>query len=105
MKLIYLQHVAAALYSFYARDPGRELLRESLFLEGEQGAAFQGWLTDLTERVTELLRRARVRRAEWVALGFFADWLAMLIAGLNGAFEDVQGQLAALDALTRLRVK
>ncbi len=100
-----LQHVARALYAFYERDIGRDLLRESLFLTGEHGDAFQALLTQLTQRVTQVVQRSRTRRPpEWVALGFFSDWLGMLIAGLNGAFPDLEAQLAALDGLTRLRL-
>ena len=94
-----LQHIARELYAFFDRD----LLRETLFLDTEHGAALQHQLTRLTERVAQLLRPKR--SAEWIALGFFADWLAIGIAGLNGAFDSPKAQLAALDALTRLRVK
>ena len=101
-----LQHVAAALYRFYLREPGRDLLRETLFLGGEHGEAFQAQLSELTARITELMRHSRIQRPpDWAALGFFADWLGMLIAGLNGAFPDIDAQLSALDGLTRLRLK
>lgn len=93
-----LLHVSARLYRFYARRPrlSRVLLQNALFLDGTEGFSpgsdVRAFLRVLEELFVAAIERGEVRRdvaPADAALGFFADYFAILIGGLQSPSVDV----------------
>lgn len=88
-----LLHLAARLFAHYAEQPAlaRVIVKESLFMTGESGAALDAQRFAFLSKVAALLDEARAR-GEWTApievadaaRLFFSLYFSTLVAGLRG---------------------
>ena len=107
-----LEHAARTLYAWYAEDPDRSrtLLKHTMFLEGPWGDRFDAQMARFVAEVAGVFAEAEAAGTlghggppDLIAAGFMGDYLAVLVGGLKAAAFDVDAQVAALMALTRLR--
>jgi AcrR family transcriptional regulator len=103
-----LAHLTSRTYSFYAQDLpySRTLLKESLFLGGEHGAALDQQLQELLRTVAVLVARAAARGElppgidpELTANAFGSFYLGALVIGLKGSSFDVEAQVGQVRSM------
>ena len=103
-----LLHITKSIYGFYAADPSfsRDLIKEALFLKGEDGEILDNQLMAFLKEVAELLKKA-VGNGELPAdtnvhegaLAFGAFYFAGLIMGLKQSTFNTQEQLQFVEAM------
>lgn len=103
-----LEHLTSGIYDFYASNPlfARDLLKESLFLDGAAGVVLQAQLAGFLQVVAGLIARAIQSEAlapdTDPALGaqaYGAFYLGGLVTGLSRPEFDVIGQVRLVGAL------
>ena len=103
-----LLHLTTRIYSFYAQDPpfSRALISESIFLEGEHGAALDGqlhlFLQTVARLVSEAVARGELPRDTDPALSaqaFGSFYFSVLVMGLKTPPFDVDGQVALVGSM------
>lgn len=107
-----LRHLAGALYAWYAGNPAAQgLVQASTFPQGPGAAEVMAQAAQFVDAVEGLVQAA-VARGELsadtptavIARGFFADYLLVLLMGLQGQLGAVEGWGPHLDALTAARL-
>ncbi len=107
-KLLYL---AKALYAHNFKKPSLTtiLLKETLFMEGEWGEAFQGQSMSFIAKVMELLTEAQERgeveadaNCPLIAMAFFSNYFMLLINALREKKPNTDTQVGLLSQLLDL---
>ncbi len=107
-KLLYL---AKALYAHNFKKPSLTtiLLKETLFMEGEWGEAFQGQSMSFIAKVMELLTEAQERgeveadaNCPLIAMAFFSNYFMLLINALREKNPNTNTQVGLLSQLLDL---
>ncbi len=107
-KLLYL---AKALYAHNFKKPSLTtiLLKETLFMEGEWGEAFQGQSMSFIAKVMELLTEAQERgevevdaNCPLIAMAFFSNYFMLLINALREKNPNTDTQVGLLSQLLDL---
>lgn len=90
-------YVAGCYYDYYLARPGlsRALLKESMFADGEAGAAFRAQVARagdvLIERVTALQERGRLRGdARQIVLAFMSHYYFVLLLELGSGADSAR---------------
>jgi AcrR family transcriptional regulator len=96
-----LLHLAHLLYSYYAQNPSlsRTLVKESMFMSGEWGAAFMEQIQRFIAKVAQLFHAAQAKGdmpsdldSDLAAQIFFSHYWSALFVGLQSETVSSQAQ-------------
>ncbi len=103
-----LLHLTENIYQFYSASPAfsRDLIKEVLFLEGEQGEVLRRQVLSFLDEISMLIESA-VKRGELEsgtdaqsgALAYWSFYFTGLLTGLNEAEFNVSAQVGLVEKL------